>query len=71
MGPFAGYRPNAAAMTGVIAKHRGCPGNIDNAHSVPDDLLAAARRAKDEALDLGEVSGWRNAQATVLAPTAS
>ncbi|MGH3070921.1 MAG: vitamin B12-dependent ribonucleotide reductase [Gaiellaceae bacterium] len=69
MGPFAGYRPNAAAMTGVIAKHRAAVGNIDNAHSVPDDLLVAARRAWDEALDLGEVSGWRNAQSTVLAPT--
>ena len=69
MGPFAGYRPNAAAMTGVIAKHRAAVGNIDHTHSVPDDLLAAARRAWDEALDLGEVAGWRNAQATVLAPT--
>ncbi len=69
MGPFAGYQPNAAAMTGVIAKHRAAVGNIDHAHSVPDDLLAAARRAWDEALELGEVSGWRNAQATVLAPT--
>ena len=69
MGPFAGYRPNAAAMTGVIAKHRAAVGNIDHSSSVPDDLLAAARRAWDEALDLGEVSGWRNAQATVLAPT--
>ncbi len=69
MGPFAGFRPNAAAMTGVIAKHRAAVGNIDNAHSVPDDLLAAGRKAWDEALDFGEVSGWRNAQATVLAPT--
>jgi adenosylcobalamin-dependent ribonucleoside-diphosphate reductase len=69
MGPFAGYQPNAAAMTGVIAKHRAAVGNIDNAHSVPDDLLAAARRTWDDALSLGEVSGWRNAQATVLAPT--
>ncbi len=69
MGPFAGYRPNAAAMTGVIAKHRAAVGNIDNAHSVPDDLLSAARRAWDDALSIGEVSGWRNAQATVLAPT--
>ena len=69
MGPFAGYQPNAAAMTGVIAKHRAAVGNIDHAHSVPDDLLGAARRAWDEALDLGEVSGFRNAQATVLAPT--
>src|SRR6516164_1734629 len=69
MGPFAGYQPNAAAMTGVIAKHRAAVGNIDHASSVPDDLLAAARRAWDEALEIGEVSGFRNAQATVLAPT--
>jgi ribonucleoside-diphosphate reductase alpha chain len=69
MGPFAGYRPNAAAMTGVIAKHRAAVGNIDHSSSVPDDLLNAARAAWEEALELGEVSGWRNAQATVLAPT--
>jgi ribonucleoside-diphosphate reductase alpha chain len=69
MGPFTGYRPNAAAMTGVIAKHRAAVGNIDHASSVPDDLLSAARRAWDDALELGEVSGFRNAQATVLAPT--
>ncbi|HXG76420.1 MAG TPA: LAGLIDADG family homing endonuclease [Gaiellaceae bacterium] len=69
MGPFAGYRPNAAAMLGVIAKHRAAVGNIDHASSVPGDLLSAARRAWDDALELGEVSGFRNAQATVLAPT--
>jgi len=69
MGPFAGYKKNAAAMIGVIAKHRAAVGNIDHATSVPDDLLSAARRSWDEALDLGEVSGFRNAQATVLAPT--
>jgi ribonucleoside-diphosphate reductase alpha chain len=69
MGPFAGYRPNAAAMTGVIAKHRAAVGNIDHSSSVPDDLLSAARRAWDDALEQGEVSGFRNAQATVLAPT--
>ena len=69
MGPFAGYQPNAAAMTGVIAKHRAAVGNIDHASSVPDDLLSAARRVWDDALSLGEVSGFRNAQATVLAPT--
>ena len=69
MGPFAGYQPNAAAMIGVIAKHRAAVGNIDHSTSVPNDLLSAARRAWDEALELGEVSGFRNAQATVLAPT--
>jgi ribonucleoside-diphosphate reductase alpha chain len=69
MGPFAGYRPNAAAMIGVIAKHRAAVGNIEHDHSVPADLLSASRKAWDDALDLGEVHGFRNSQATVLAPT--
>src|SRR5439155_21014272 len=69
MGPFAGYRPNAAAMIGVIAKHRAAVGNIGSSETVPADLLGAARRAWDDALDRGEVNGYRNAQATVLAPT--
>src|SRR4051794_27003662 len=69
MGPFAGYRPNTAAMLGVIAKHRAAVGNIENSDVVPRDLLGAARKAWDDALDLGEVKGYRNAQATVLAPT--
>src|SRR5215204_2586098 len=69
MGPFAGYRPNAAAMIGVMAQHRAAVGNIENADSVPADLVSAARRAWDDALDIGEVNGYRNAQATVLAPT--
>src|SRR5215211_5163344 len=69
MGSFAGYQPNAAAMLGVIAKHRAAVGNIAEADSVPEDLLTAARRSWDQALDFGEVNGFRNAQATVLAPT--
>ena len=69
MGSFAGYQENAAAMIGVISMHRAAVGNIDNADSVPSDLAGAARQAWDDALDLGEVSGYRNAQATVLAPT--
>ena len=69
MGPHAGYRPNAAAMVGVIAKHRAAVGNIQDSESVPSDLLSAARQAWDDALNLGEVHGFRNAQATVLAPT--
>src|SRR3954467_6220175 len=69
MGPFNGYQRNAAAMIGVIAKHRAAVANIENTSSVPADLLTACRKAWDEALDLGEVNGYRNAQATVLAPT--
>jgi ribonucleoside-diphosphate reductase alpha chain len=69
MGSFAGYQKNAAAMLGVIAKHRASVGNIENSTTIASDLLAAARKSWDDALDLGEVVGFRNAQATVLAPT--
>src|SRR5256714_1714375 len=68
-GPFAGYQVNRAPMIGVIAKHRAAVGNIENTDVVPADLLAACRKAWDDALNLGEVHGYRNAQATVLAPT--
>jgi ribonucleoside-diphosphate reductase alpha chain len=69
MGPFAGYKPNAAAMIGVMAQHRAAVGNIQGADAVPADLLTACRQAWDDVLNLGEVHGYRNAQATVLAPT--
>src|SRR5207249_4795904 len=69
MGPFAGYKKNAAAMIGVMSMHRAAVGNIENTDSVPADLLSACRQAWDDVLDLGEVNGYRNAQATVLAPT--
>jgi ribonucleoside-diphosphate reductase alpha chain len=69
MGPFDGYQVNRAPMIGVIAKHRASVGNIENTDVVPGDLLTACRKAWDDALNLGEVHGFRNAQATVLAPT--
>jgi len=69
MGAFAGYQANRAPMIGVIAKHRAAVGNIENTDVVPADLLGACRKAWDDALNLGEVHGFRNAQATVLAPT--
>src|SRR6266545_2817408 len=69
MGPFAGYTPNAAAMIGVMAQHRAAVGNIQDSDVIPADLLSACRQAWDDVLNLGEVHGYRNAQATVLAPT--
>src|SRR5256886_1104132 len=69
MGPFAGYKPNAAAMIGVMAQHRAAVGNIQDSDVIPSDLLTACRQAWDDVLNLGEVHGYRNAQATVLAPT--
>jgi ribonucleoside-diphosphate reductase alpha chain len=69
MGPFAGYKPNAAAMIGVMAQHRAAVGNIQDSDVIPADLLNACRQAWDDVLNLGEVHGYRNAQASVLAPT--
>jgi len=69
MGAFAGHQPNAAPMLGVMSMHRAAVGNIEHTESVPADLLGACRKAWDDVLDLGEVHGFRNAQATVLAPT--
>ena len=69
MGPFDGYQVNRAPMIGVMAQHRAAVGNIENADIVPGDLLTACRKAWDDVLNLGEIHGYRNAQATVLAPT--
>jgi len=68
MGPFAGYAPNRDAMLRVMRKHRAVADSID-AELVPEGLLQAARTAWDEAIALGEEHGYRNAQASVLAPT--
>jgi len=68
MGPFAGYEANQEPMLRVIRQHRDAVQEIDGEEIQPD-LLAAARSAWDEALSLGETHGYRNAQATVLAPT--
>ncbi len=68
LGPFAGYEKNREPMLEVIAKHRSAAHKIDTAY-VPLDLLSAARAAWDEAYAHGREHGFRNSQATVLAPT--
>src|SRR5438876_6951113 len=68
MGPFAGYAPNSDAMLRVMRKHRAAADEIDP-ELVPEGLLQAAKTAWDEAIALGQEHGYRNAQATVLAPT--
>jgi ribonucleoside-diphosphate reductase alpha chain len=67
-GAHNGYAKNASSMLRVIGKHRDAVDDIDP-RPVADDLLAAARTSWDEALELGEQYGYRNSQATVLAPT--
>jgi len=67
-GPFAGFAPNRDAMLRVMRKHRAAADEIDG-DALPEALLSAARQAWDEAIALGEQHGYRNSQATVLAPT--
>ncbi|MGE5227296.1 MAG: vitamin B12-dependent ribonucleotide reductase, partial [Planctomycetaceae bacterium] len=67
-GPFAGYAPNADAMLRVMRKHRAAAEEIDP-ELVPEGMLSAAKQSWDEAIALGERHGYRNAQASVLAPT--
>ncbi|MFV2062425.1 MAG: LAGLIDADG family homing endonuclease, partial [Chloroflexota bacterium] len=67
-GPFNDYAKNVKPFLRVIRKHR------DAAHAAedglaPESLVASARKAWDEALELGEQHGYRNAQVSVLAPT--
>jgi len=67
-GPFAGYEKNREPFLRVMNKHRDAVAEISSKF-VPNDLYAAAKQAWDEAVELGEDFGYRNAQATVLAPT--
>ncbi|MGH6931282.1 MAG: vitamin B12-dependent ribonucleotide reductase, partial [Dongiaceae bacterium] len=83
LGPFPGYAKNRSAMLRVIRNHRYAaygettgyeglsvpPVPLDAANCPNQELVAAARKAWDEALFLGETHGYRNAQATVIAPT--
>jgi ribonucleoside-diphosphate reductase alpha chain len=67
-GPFAGYEKNREPFLRVMRKHRAALKDIDRAH-VARDLYEAAKEVWDEVIEMGEQHGFRNAQATVLAPT--
>ena len=67
-GPFEGYAKNRDPFLRVMRKHRNAVEDIDAA-LVPYDLMQAARRSWDGAIDIGTHHGFRNAQTTVLAPT--
>jgi ribonucleoside-diphosphate reductase alpha chain len=66
-GPFSGYEENRESFLAVIERHALA---VDDVGSLaPPDLMSAAHRAWNGALAVGRVSGFRNAQVTVLAPT--
>lgn len=68
VGPFAGFHKDRDSMLSVLRMHRGEVSKID-ASLVAEELLSAAATAWDEAVELGELHGVRNSQASVLAPT--
>jgi ribonucleoside-diphosphate reductase alpha chain len=67
VGPYDEFERNREPHLRVMRKHRDAAYEIDE--RVETDLLAAARHSWEEAVELGERHGHRNAQATVLAPT--
>ncbi len=83
LGPFPGYKKNAAHMLRVIRNHRRAahgesrgyealavsPVPLDYASVPQTNIIEHAKAAWDKALELGEVNGYRNAQTTVVAPT--
>ena len=83
LGPFPKFEQNRDAMLRVMRNHRRAAYNADQgdydgvSHFVtgidptfgPPEMVAEAREAWDAAVELGEKHGYRNAQATVLAPT--
>ena len=83
LGPFSGYKRNADHMLRVMRNHRTAaygktdgyedvnvkPVALDHANCPDARLSALAKSAWDEAVSLGEKHGYRNAQATVIAPT--
>ena len=69
LGPYEHYQENREPHNSVMRMHRDASYAIPDAACVDGELLDAARRSWDQAVELGERSGYRNAQATVLAPT--
>ncbi len=67
-GPYDEYERNREPHNGVMRMHRDASYDVDPT-GIKGDLLGAAQRAWEEAVELGEEHGYRNAQATVLAPT--
>ena len=67
-GPFEGFGKNEQPFLRVMRKHRAAMKDVNQSH-VPGDLFDAANQAWNDVVELGENYGYRNAQATVLAPT--
>jgi ribonucleoside-diphosphate reductase alpha chain len=68
VGPFSGFHKDQKGMLKVLKQHRAAVNNIDPT-LVSEQLLSAAASAWDDAVELADLYGVRNSQASVLAPT--
>ncbi|MCP4743064.1 MAG: vitamin B12-dependent ribonucleotide reductase [Actinomycetales bacterium] len=69
VGPYDGYARNVDAHKRVMRKHASANDDVRNVSSLDGDVLKLAVKTWEECLTTGEKNGWRNAQASVLAPT--
>ena len=69
VGAYEGYGRNEYAHKRVMRKHAAANDTIRTVTSLDGDVTALAGKMWEECLTLGEANGWRNAQASVLAPT--
>ena len=69
VGAYDGYARNAKAHQRVMRKHAAANDSIRTLEAMDEDIHARATEQWRQALEIGKANGWRNAQASVLAPT--
>ncbi|MFN2560275.1 MAG: vitamin B12-dependent ribonucleotide reductase [Jatrophihabitans sp.] len=69
VGPYEGFARNAKAHARVMRKHAAANDTVRSMHELDRSVLAVATEEWAKGNKIGEVNGWRNAQASVLAPT--
>ena len=69
VGPYDGYARNAEGHKRIMSKHQAASQEVAGFDDRDRPVWAAATLAWDKCLRIGERNGWRNAQATLLAPT--
>ncbi|WP_110240837.1 vitamin B12-dependent ribonucleotide reductase [Nocardioides gilvus] len=69
VGPYNGYARNAEAHKRVMRKHQAANDQVRTLHTDDANVHKLATKVWADVLKLGETNGFRNAQASVLAPT--
>ncbi len=69
VGPYEGYARNESGHKRVMRKHASANDNVRGVTTLDTSVMKVAHSQWEQALKIGEENGWRNAQASVLAPT--